>query len=57
MEMRYKCLYTEEKKKEVQFKKCDCLLDYVHLTKRMQVHYRITSMALYCTVSITAARK
>lgn len=56
MEMRYKCLYTEEKKK-VQFKKCDCLLDYVHLTKRMQVHYRITSMALYCTVSITAARK
>lgn len=56
MEMPYKCPYTEEKK-EVQFKKCDCLLAYVHLTKLMQVHYQITLMAVYCTVSITAARK
>lgn len=35
MEMPYKCLYTKEKRKkdQVQFKKCDCWLAYVHLTK------------------------
>lgn len=57
----WKCLtsvFTQRGKKEqVQLKKRDYLLDYVHLTKRAQVRYQITLLPLYCTVSTTAARK